>query len=183
MADQNPNTPAPTVPASTSDNGTGTPVAPVPVPPAAPVATPNQYQVLQYHGLPPSPPVLGVDFDSCNVRAWEVAIKRYARTRGIMPAITGNSQSIDPGLYENMCLEADSVIQPSITEKAFTPDSMRTYLSYLRTLLSPQSKPFAPRRSPQVSKRPYDKKQMTFVSREMKRSMTTYSATRSTGVG
>lgn len=90
-------------------------------PPGAPGPPPaSQYQVLQYHGLPPSPPTLDVEFETCNVRAWEMAIKRYARARNITPAITGDNQGIDPSLYDRMCLEADSIIHPSITESAFT---------------------------------------------------------------
>lgn len=97
-------------------------VPPVPVPAPLPQAPSQPFQVLQYHGLPPSPPTLDVDFESCNVRAWEMhllamAIRRYARARGIVPAIYGQPSDVPPQAYDSMSLEAESVIHPSITEE------------------------------------------------------------------
>lgn len=87
-------------------------------PPANP-GNSTSYQVLQYHGLPPNPPELDVRFTSCNVRSWEKAIVRYARLREILPAITGQAHGIDPQVYSRMQLEAQGMIEPSITESTY----------------------------------------------------------------
>lgn len=89
------------------------------VPLPGPANPPPTYQVLQYHGLPPSPPELDVRFTSCNIRSWEKAIVRYARMRDILPAITGQSQGLDPHIYSRMQLEVQGIIEPSITESTF----------------------------------------------------------------
>lgn len=60
-----------------------------------------------------------MEFETCNVRAWEMAIRPYARARNITPALAGEAKGNDPLLFDRMCLEADSVIQPSIAESAF----------------------------------------------------------------
>lgn len=97
--------------AGNDGDGTGGPAAQAQQPALPTYDVPRQ-QALR-------PPPLDVEFDTCNVEQWDLALESYAEVRQIEAAYKGQQGTIPDTPYKAMCTELKSVIRASIPEACY----------------------------------------------------------------